>query len=276
MRTYKSVIDEGKDTFELKNIIEVYEETAAIKMQKIREEILMSREYYRSLGKLADEVGSDLQVVAAGAYQDAAVFLSANAGMYGDIIGKTFNLFLDFIKKNLVDLYVVGKEGEEMMRNYAPDFKFITLYLSDDTIEEDALGIVIKRLLEYRKVFLFYGKFQNIATQSAETMRVSPELLPKTEKNWQELKKKRLDYLYEPSVEAVSAVFAKEILSALMAQVFAEAQLAKFGSRLMFLDESLEKIDDRLADVLIEKRSLKKKLMDRKQNTMISGIMARE
>lgn len=276
MRTYKLVIDERKDTVELKGIVEVYEEMAAIKMQKIREDILLSRDYYQGLGRLADEVGSDLQVVAPAPYQDAAVFIAANAGMYGEIVGKTFSLFLDFLKKNLVDIYIIGKQGENLMKAYAADFKYTLLEMADDKIEEDVFSGLVKQLSGYRKIFLFYGKFKNIATQSADSVRISPDILPKAEENRQLLKKKRLEYLYEPSLEKISEVFAKEIMAALMASILSEASLAKFGSRMMFLDQSLQKIDEKLEDNLIEKRSLRKKMLDRKQNTMISGIIARQ
>lgn len=275
MKPLKVIIEENKDTKELKNVIEVYEEIAASKMQKVRGEIMQSRDFYDGLGKLADEVGSDLQAVPVEAYQDAAVFVSANQGLYGDIIGKTFMPFLSFIKNNLVKIYVVGKIGEQMMRQYAPDFNFEVINISDETIEEEIFSKIMKQLLTYRKIFVFYGKFKNIAVQSPNLFRISGDLLPKNEESYKILKEKQLNYLYEPSLNAISKFFSQEIISILMVQVLQEAQLAKFGSRMMFLDQSLDKVLKVIDYLDVEKRNARKKLADKKQNIMIAGVIAR-
>jgi F0F1-type ATP synthase gamma subunit len=276
MKTIKSVISENKDTLELKGLIEVYEELAATKMQKIRAGILASRDFFEGLSRLSDEVGSDFaQVIAGFGKKTAAVFLGANTGLYGEIIDKTFGLFLDFIRQNRADVFVVGELGQELMRQHAPGVRYQLLNLDDDKIDPESFRELVLRILPYRRILVFYGKFKNLAVQLASQTGISGDLLPKSEEDWQMLRKKRLSYLYEPSLEGVSGVFAKEILTSIFEQTLRESQLARFASRLMRLDQAIENVNLSLAKLNGEKRSLRKKILGKKQNIMISGVMAR-
>lgn len=274
MKSYKSLLSESANLLEIKGLIEVYEELAAGKMQKIRKFILSGRDFFESLEKLSDEVGSDFESVTASEKKTTAVFISANTGLYGEIIDKTFREFLDFISKNETEVYIIGKLGEELMKSLAPQISYRPLPFSDGDIVPEEFNLALASLFPYKKITVFYGKFYNIATQRPFVSKLSGETLTRSQ-NPEELKKIRFRYLYEPSLYAVSEVFAGEILTSMLDSILRESQLAKQASRLMQLDQTIENIDLNLEKITSEKRSLRKKTLNRKQNAMISGIMAR-
>ena len=78
--------------------MEVYEEIAATKMQRIRKTVTASCDYFEGLAKLSEEVALDLDNAFEGKNKFAAVFLSANTGLYGDIVKKVFYTFVSDIK----------------------------------------------------------------------------------------------------------------------------------------------------------------------------------
>lgn len=274
MRSYKSLLSDTANLLEIKGMVEVYEELAAGKMQKIRKFILSNRDFFESLEKLSDEVGSDFESVVAAEKKTTAVFVSANTGLYGEIIDKTFRQFLDFIAQNETEVYVIGKLGESLMQSLAPRVAYRSLPFSDDEILPEEFDSLLATLFPYKKIIVFYGKFYNIAIQRPFVSRLTGEVLTRSQ-NPDEFAKIRFRYLYEPSLLSVSEVFAGEILTSMLDAILRESQLAKQASRLMQLDQTIENIDLNLTKITAEKRSLRKKSLNRKQNSMISGIISR-
>ena len=276
MKTYKILTAETKDTLDLKGIIEVYEEIAAGKMQKIRVQITTARDFFDRLEVLSSEVGADFNLIkTTNTNREIAVLITTNTGLYGDIVDSTFQLFLAYITSHPVDVFVIGKMGENLLQQMAPTIKFKAFPLPDAELDQAKFFSLLGEIFPYRKISLFYGKFKNIAVQSPVMSSISSDILPKTDADIQELKHKRMQYLYEPSLLDITDIFAKEIAVSLMEQVMHESLLAKLASRVMYLDQSTDKVLDLLDSLAIEKRQLKKKLADKKQNAVTSSLLAR-
>lgn len=274
MRTVKKIITESKETGEVKGLVEVYEELAALKMQEIRGEILNARDFFERLAALSAEVGADLGKAGLGKNGEVAVFISASTGLYGDIIDKIFVNFMEFTKKNPnAELIVLGKMGDAMMKNLAPNKKYRYFDLVNENISDEILPEVVKTLVYYQKIYLFYGKFNNIVNQETWTSSISGQVLADMQAiNQAETK---FLYLYEPKIEQIAKVFSEEIAGSVFGETIKEAQLAKLASRLMYLDAAIEKIDGKLENLLREKRKAVKRNIERKQLVSFAGIISR-
>ena len=90
------------------------------------------------------------------------------------------------------------------------------------------------------------------------------------------LPREKFLYLYEPTEAAVAEVFTKEIAAAVFDQTLKESQLAKFASRLMYLDTAIEKIDEKITGYKLEKAKAQKRAMGKKQAVAFSGIISRK
>lgn len=277
MKTLKTVTTEINDAVEMVKIVEVYEEAAATKMSEIRKETLESRDYYEGLLGLSGEIGADFARVSEGKLKKAAVFVSANAGLYGDIVIRTFFLFLDFIKKETVDVFIVGHVGEELMRRHTPDTPFETFKMPDDAIEAEKFDFIAKSLAGYRDIYVFYPKFKSLVYQETGSVKISSDMLSgiSEEIRNQGGGNKALAYLYEPNVEVVSKFFGEEIMMASMEQMFREGQLARFAARLMHLDSAINSLDKKIATFSFEKRKIKKRLNDKRQRSTVTAILSR-
>jgi len=276
MSNIKNIINQTKEVVEFKGLIEVYEEIAAGKMRKVKKNITMSRDFYEGLGKLSIEVGSDFNsALEKEKPEEAVVFISSNAGLYGDIIEKTFQSFLSYVKVNKSEIFIVGKIGSQMMDQYAKSYSYQQLSFSDNVIEELVLQQIIGKLVVFRKITVFYGKFHNLMIQKPEIGNISGSLFPQTMEELKLLAKKRMTYLYEPTVYAVSDLFTKEISAGVLEQMFLESQLAKLASRVMHLDGAIERTGDDLGILNAKKRKAKKQIMEKKQNATMAGIIVR-
>ncbi len=277
MKTYKALLNQTQDTLELKGLVEVYEELAARHMQAVRKEIMAGREFYDGLARLSDEVGTDFKAgTEPGKKRCASVLVSANAGLYGDIVDKTFGLFLQQGANGSTDLFVIGKTGEKLMQQYASNLKYTPLTFSDEVVDELQFNKIMQQLLAYKKIFVYYGKFKNLVVQLPTVSQISGDILPKTQDSWEKLFKKHFSYLYEPSLESISQIFAQEILVLVFSQTLREGQLAKFASRLSSLEEAVDRINITLTNLSLAKRKARKALQEKKQGTMMAGVLSRE
>jgi F0F1-type ATP synthase gamma subunit len=274
MKNSKALLNETRNNLDMKSLFEVYEELAALNIRRVKKTVLSSREYFDGLRNVWDGVGTDVSAVVEMSQKEAAVCITANAGLFGDIIDKTFLPFLEFIKHNSVDVYVVGKVGESLMRTLGKDLSYQTFYLADDLIDEAIFREIVTKVIAYKKVHFFYGQFKSVAVQNPEVARIVGRFLPEPGEPAELKKGATFQYIYEPSLWHVAQAFS-EVIASVLEQVLEESQLAKFGSRVMHLHDSIENVSKKVALLKREKRTVRKKSLDKKQNSMISGILAR-
>lgn len=265
----------------LRGFVEVYEEVAASRMQAIRKEVITAREFLEGLGRTFVDVKSnyDKEVGAIIAKsrlnrngKTVAVFISANSGLYGDIINRTWQIFVEYISKNKADAVIVGKLGLRLQQESRPNLLFNYFDFSDVGIDPENLGLAMRYLLQFEKILVFYGKFVSLVIQTPTVTSVSGDDVEKlTAVNSEAIVERRL-FLFEPTLEDILGVFESEILASIFEQTVFESQLAKFASRLMNLDGAMQNIDEELERLHLERRKLAHKIEGKKQLGRIAGM----
>src|SRR5690349_13890040 len=125
----KDITNRINQLFNLKELIGTYEEIAALRMRKIRSSVLQAREFNNGLGTIFHEVKNshsaqlksimkqnkinDKKSISLIHKNDkkVVVFLSANTRLYGDIIQRTYEQFMEFLRKNPSDIVIIGRVG---------------------------------------------------------------------------------------------------------------------------------------------------------------------
>jgi len=127
MISKRQITQEIDGLISLKGLVEVYEEVAAGRMQKIRGAVLQSRLFLNGLLGVFSRVKAaylkDPSVVVSTRARNGkmvAVFVSANSGLYGDIVDRVFEEFAAFVKQKNPDIVVLGKLGVKMMSDRLP------------------------------------------------------------------------------------------------------------------------------------------------------------
>lgn len=277
MLSQKILLAEGNSLEGLKGFVQVYEEVAAGRMQKVRAAVLKARQFLDGLATVFAEVKLSYIKERGGVQLDSklnsngrtvAVFLSANSGLYGDIVERTFQSFIEYIADTKAEAVVVGKLGLRMIQERHAEILYNYFDLSDDQVDLDSLRLIMRYLLQYERIMVFYGKFSSILNQSPTISSISGDSLP--EVNLRD--KPQNLYLFEPNVGEILRVFESEILSSIFEQTMHESLLAKFASRLQHLDRSLQNIEKRLEKLGFELKSLSHKIDNRKQLSRLAGI----
>ena len=230
--------------------------------------------YFDGLSRLSDEVALDLEQYYQGKTKMAAVFLSSETGMYGDLIDKVMVSYINFVKSNNAEAYVVGKYGVTLINSYAPEVKFTEITLSADTekASEDDLSALMNRLSDYSKICVFHGRFESIARQSSTNSTISGPDIQKyegkdgnTKENKKNREMRRFLNIYEPDVQTISEKFGKEISASVVDQSVRENDLAKYAARLMHLDDALYNVSNKLDNLNIDKRRMRRRIEQKKQ-----------
>lgn len=269
MLSYTQLTEALEQTTDLRSLVEVYEETAAEKMKQIRKKILSSRDFLEALTKLSSKVGADLSAsFSPKKKQEAAVLMSAKAGLFGDLIDRIVAQWLNYVKENNVEPVVVGALGKRLVEERSPGLNFEYLDLEDKHLPEEDLKELSLKLNHYPKVTVYYAKFSNIAQQEVVNGDVTG-LMMELSKGVTKEEAKRTKYIYEPSVEKISDKFGKEIMTSLVGGMAEENQLSKYASRLLHLDRALDKIDDQLGKLKIDQRQVNKQMEEKKQQARV-------
>jgi len=282
----RTVKDEIGQISALQVLVRAYAEIASIKMKKTRAVVLSNRAFLSDINSIFEDVrASYAQEVLALAKKrkslargkvtflahngkTVSVLLSANAGLYGDIIKSTFDLFMNEVKQNKSEVTIVGKQGLALFQEADPDKPRTYFELADDKIKTDDLAKIISHIVQYEIIHVFYGKFHSVITQVPSTLAISAEISLSQDKS-----KKIVKYVFEPSLEKILMFFETEIFASLFEQVVRESLLAKYASRVMAMDKADQNINKSLGNLEFVQRRLWHKINNRKQLNRLSNVL---
>ena len=290
--TKRSIADEIDGLLGLKGLVETYEEVAAGRMQKVRLAVLTARDFLQGLSGVFVEVkanyneqvtmlvrkkkgGKETKSSLNRNGRTVAVWISANAGLYGDIVEKTFSAFETFVNENKPDVVIIGKLGVRQMTERMPQILYNYFGLEDDRVGPEELGEIMRYLLQFEKILVFHGLFKSLVNQESVTTAVSgDDLYQQSEPSSAGASEGQAkhQYLFEPELAKVLQFFESQILVTLFEQAVHESQLAKFASRLMSLDRAVDNIDKRLAVMNLAGQRLRHTTAGKKQQGLMSGV----
>lgn len=285
MQTRKVVENQIGGLSDLRSIVDIYKEIAATRITRTRTSVLKRHKFLGEINEIFQQVKSSYRreverLMRAKKTKDPSkisfvkkngktvlVFLSANAGLYGNIVSRTFELFLEEAKRGNYDLVVIGKLGRFMIQD--SEFKNYKYFdLPDQTVEEDKIREIALFLIQYEKIVVFYQQFQTLVNQEPVFSDISGNTgLAQTPATSEVVK-----YLFEPSLEKVLEFFEKEIFSSIFEQTIRDSQLSKFASRLVTLDAASENIKKKLSVMVFEAIRLRHREKNKNQNQMYSSM----
>jgi len=269
----------------LQTLVRAYGEIAAIRMRKTRTSVLANRDFLNQLNSVFEDVRAsyahEVKALAkktkgpaqvtflAHNGKTVSVLISANTGLYGEIVQSTLKLFLEEVRQNVSEVSIVGKHGLSLFLAEEPNRPYSYFELPDDRVESSDLVEIIKHIVQYSEIHVFYGKFQSVITQRPEKLEVSAEISLTTD-----TRQKPRHYLFEPSLESVLTFFETEIFASNFEQVIREAQLAKFASRVLAMDRADENTKEEIKRLYFEKSRLRHRSINKKLLNAISSLVA--
>lgn len=286
MITKRLIQQESASLGDLKNVVDSYEEIAATRIRRTRDSVLRSRNFLEELNTIFLEVKAsyknrvEMMMKAKGkadpkkfSFLDRNgktlyVFISANTGFYGEIIRKTFDLFIKNERMRNADIAIIGKLGQELYKGSHMSREYKYFDFPDQSIDKEKLVEIVNYLVQYQEVVIFYGEFQNLILQTPRMEDITGTGADIPDEN----KKSVLRYLFEPQLEKILEFFEKEIFSTIFEQTIRESQLSKFASRMVNLDTASENIKARLSLIEMEAQKTDHRQNNKKQNQTFASM----
>jgi F0F1-type ATP synthase gamma subunit len=284
----KTITKDISDLENLKNLANSYAQISSHRMRTTRESVLNSREFLAEINTIFLELqasynrqfmslarkkgfrkGEKITLLNHNG-KDVAVFISANTAFYGDLTKKVFDLFIDEINNKNIEATIVGSLGLNMFRQIAPDKSYSYFDLPDYGMDRDKMSSLVKHLVQYERIHIFYGKFKSLISQLPDQVVISAETPVGSYQMGTPVK-----YLFEPSLEEILMFFETEMFSSIFEQTINESQLAKFASRMIAMDLAGEKIKKSLDELKLTNSRINHNVANKKQLQSLSIMSAR-
>jgi len=284
MVTKKELTREIEFLTVLRTVLETYEEIAATRMARIRSSVLGSRDFLLEVNAIFQQVKisykSQIQaLMRKKKIKDPSrltfikrngktlyVFISANTGLYGDIIRKTYDVFIESIKKEPGDVTILGKLGFEIFKTEGIKAPVTYFEFPDNKIDNAIVQKIVEHIIQYEKILVFYEQFNNVISQSPIVTSISGDPLP-----W-EGGGPQTKYFFEPSLEKIMEFFEKEIFASIFQQTIFESELAKFAARMVSLDFASENARNRLKQIYLAKSRIKHQEDNKRQLEKLTSM----
>lgn len=288
----KVILEDIEALNSIKDLAQSYEEIAAIRMQKIKDSVLKTRDF---LTKLSD-VYVDLKAsylrevkelvekqkkgdktilpILQKKHKTLMVYLSSNGRLYGSVTQKTFILFVQDLKKTKADdveVVIIGQAGKEMYEGAHVGRPYEYYELPDAHVKVDHIKVLMQKFLQYEKVYVYYGKFGNVVTQNPISTSVTGEDIFETEVPSQTPREDR--FIFEPILEKIFHFFETQIMANLFSQTLLENQLARHASRVNAMESALLHIEEEGKRLNRLKNAIKHQLQNKKQLETIAGVV---
>lgn len=282
MQTQKQLNAQIQSLEVLRAVADAFAEISSNRMKKVRENVVDSRDFLIALNDIFTDVSyhyrkkvmelaktrkvGEIEKLTFLSHngKTVAVFLSANTGLYGELVQTTFAQFLEEVRQKNAEATIVGKLGLSLFLQAEPTRPYSYFDLSDDKLDPKALALLIEHLVQYEEIHIYHGRFKNLVTQEPAMLNISaetpvPDIFQAQERPVENL------YIFEPSVEKILVFFEEEIFGAIFAQTVHENQLAKYASRMLAMDKAVENVTKSLKDMQLAKKKLSHYLIGKKQ-----------
>jgi ATP synthase F1 gamma subunit len=288
----KKIIAENLEALNsLKDLAESYEEIAVIRMQKIKDSVLKTRDfladlsdvfvdlkssYDRDVKELLEKRKSGNKTILPLLQKNGKtlmVYLSSNGRLYGSVTQKTYKLFIEDLKKpesQNADLMIIGTAGRDMFNSSSYARPYTYFDIPDIGVEVDHIKQLMLKFLQYEKVHVYYGKFDNVINQTPIGTSITGENIFDTETLKPISREDR--FIFEPVLEKIFYFFETQIIANLFSQTLLENQLARHASRVNAMEEALIHIDEESKKLNIAKNLIKRQMQNKKQLETISGV----
>ena len=270
----------------LESLVEIYGEISSIRMKKIRASVLSNRDFLNLINnifqdtlvaysrKLSEmfvkgkiEKGKKITFLSHNG-KTVAVLISANTGFYGEVVMATFRKFLQETKNEDVEITIIGRLGRNLFLQSRPKVPYTFFDFPDFGMDRLKMAEIIKHLVQYEEIRIYYGQYKSVVTQVPTESRISAGTVVSGEEV-----KLDVNYIFEPSIEEILMFFETEIFASLFDQAIRESQLAKFASRILAMDRAEQKIKERLKFLVLERLKTSHALLASKQLNLMSSFI---
>lgn len=293
MQQLKDITREIAVTYLIKSLAQTYEEAATIEMKKTRDKVLTKRDFMLRILEIYVQVKqsykNEIEDLKQGKFgiikklartktisksdflvinkkkERAVILLTSNRSMVGPVNLKVYEEFSNFLGESKgADIIVIGKIGKNFIDSTMPNLKYRYFDLPVNAEDAKLIKNITDVLVDYKDVEVFHGKYLNLVNQVGVKTPLTANIEQTTD-----IKPKKVNYLFEPSLREILKFFETQIFSSLFSQTLSETNLANLGSRIQSMEQTVAGTEDYLKSLNTKKIKAKKLIEEKKQKQRI-------
>lgn len=220
----------------------VFESIASIKIAKLRNRVIASKEYfeelwqtYRGLRVNPKEQLSRPNVKKTD--HTVLVAITSEGKLSGEVdsqvIAKIAEAYIASKNPELVDVVVLGRHGAaQLERRGVVVTQVFELPVGD---LQFSVGDIIETLQEYKQISVFYQTYESLRVQKVQRIELVNQVLKLGDKVEGEAEDAEIlssqEYIFEPSVNEIADYLESLMLGVALTQVIMESKLAQYAAR---------------------------------------------
>lgn len=241
MQTEKVIKNEIQTVQQVKNMLTSLQELYVNRMQKVKDSILLSRDYYEGLFFILAEVLHEKEMhftsdphTGISQNKQLVILFSGSKKFAGSVNRTVFNDFQKYIRENKCEIIIIGKIGRDLLAQHDIKNPYDYFDWAEDSNKTETIRTIAKIITQYSIVKLFFAQYINLTYQKSLQVNLYEGL--KDEIMKKHVIKSR--YIYEPDKTKVTSFFETRVLEAYLYHTLQELYLALIGSRVYRMEES--------------------------------------
>ncbi|WEK18953.1 MAG: ATP synthase F1 subunit gamma [Candidatus Pedobacter colombiensis] len=264
---------------------------SAAKLKRATNAIVQLRPYATKLKEILGNLSSSLEGSSSPFIQEREpnkvliVVVSSNRGLAGafnmNVIKTTNNLiaekYSEQYKKGNVSIVAIGKKSQDFYekRNYNVIGNNNDVYsaLTFENVTKITDGIMAGFVKgEFDRVEVVYNRFKNAAVQILTTEQLLP--LPKAETDETIVKASKVDYILEPSQEAIVEQLIPKSIKTQLYKAVLDSHASEHGARMTSMDKATENAGDLLKALKLSYNQARQAAITTELTEIVSGAAA--
>lgn len=264
---------------------------SAAKLKRATNAIVQLRPYATKLKEILGNLSGSLEGSSSPFIQEREpnkvliVVVSSNRGLAGafnmNVIKTTNNLiaekYSEQLKRGNVSIVAIGKKAQDFYekRNYSVIGNNSDVYsaLTFENVTKITEGIMAGFVKgEFDRVELVYNKFKNAAVQILTTEQLLP--LPKTAQEETAVKAMNVDYILEPSQEAIVEQLIPKSIKTQLYKAVLDSHASEHGARMTSMDKATENAGDLIKALKLSYNQARQAAITTELTEIVSGAAA--
>lgn len=284
MATLRDLRRRIKSIKSTQQITKAMKAVSAAKMQRAQEAVLFARPYSKRLKGVLGRVSvacSDFShplLAVREAKKIAYIVITADRGLCGGFNSNVIRRAVQEIKGAAAEtsLITVGRKSRDYFRRRGYDIAKQYVGLGEDIrygTAQDIASFVIEKYSaeEYDAVYMIYSQFVNVLVQKPVVVKLLPAEPPE-----EEGEAKKVDYIFEPSADAVLAELLPKYVENAIFQGLLESKAGEHSARMTAMDNATKNAAEMIDSLTLSMNRARQAQITKEISEIVGGAAALE
>ncbi len=204
------------------------------------------------------------------------LIITADRGLCGaynsKVIDKAEESFQD---EETVSLLTIGRQARDYFKRR--DYEILSEYINIDDypdftftrkVGKEVISLFTEGLVD--RVSVIYTHFNSAISHTCKVIPILPVRAPEEEED----NKKPVDYIYEPSPEAVLDILLPKYVDNILYSTFLESKASEFGSRMTAMDSATDNASDLIEELTLYYNRARQAAITKEITEIVGGAEA--